>query len=126
MPGQRPPAGPGMGGLGNGCAISHEAPLGCPFVVYDIAPLIFDVVADPGQHAPLSVDDPRHAGAVAACHWLFAGRMFAYPATGVPFPGDALAFKASNEPCPEALNRRSGCAATARSRAAWRSAVARH
>jgi len=67
-----------------------------------------------GLHSPFDCDAAfaEHAGAVTACHWLFAGRMFAYPSTGVPFPGDALAFKASNEPCPEALNRRSGCAAT--------------
>ena len=67
-----------------------------------------------GLHSPSECDVAfgEHAGAVSSCKWLFDGKLFPYPAAGVPFPGDALAYKASNEPCPEALNRRSGCAAT--------------
>ena len=67
-----------------------------------------------GLHSPVDCDTAfaESASAVASCKWLFSGKLFAYPAAGVRYPGDALAYKASNEPCPEALNRRSGCAAT--------------
>lgn len=52
------------------------------------------------------------AGAVASCRWLFEGGLFTWPAEGVPYAADAIAVHASREPCPEALNRRSGCGAT--------------
>ena len=67
-----------------------------------------------GLHAAADCDAAfgEHQQAVAGCHWLFRSGLFAYPAAGVPFAGDARVVHASREPCPGALNRRSGCAAS--------------
>jgi len=65
-----------------------------------------------GMHSPADCDRAfaEHQPAIAGCHWLFRGGLFAYPARGVSFAGDGQVVHASREACPGALNRRSGCA----------------